>query len=197
MKNILYSLLALSLIFSACKKEEEENNNPVNNVTGCMDSIAANFNPSAVEDDGSCDYRVTGGKWIQVSESYDLQIIAWLDEDKTQFIDSMSFTDYVSNTDSMSIQQLKFFVDGNVKTYDNQGLITNEGTWVEDQEGTINHTITITDDDESMYFEVENVSKEGLYLKIELNEFEYESSDNIWIEYIGDQFFSFERNENK
>ena len=72
----------------------------------------------------SCDYRVTGGKWIQVSESYDLQIIAWLDEDKTQFIDSMSFTDYVSNTDSMSIQQLKFFVDGNVKTYDNQGLIT-------------------------------------------------------------------------
>ena len=51
MKNILYSLLALLLIFSACKKEEEENNNPVNNVTGCMDSIAANFNPSAVEDD--------------------------------------------------------------------------------------------------------------------------------------------------
>ena len=48
-----------------------------------------------------------------------------------------------------------------------------------------------------MYFEVENVSKEGLYLKIELNEFEYESSDDIWIEYIGDQFFSFERNENK
>ena len=43
------------------QKEEEENNNPVNNVTGCMDSIAANFNPSVVEDDGSCDYRVTGG----------------------------------------------------------------------------------------------------------------------------------------
>ena len=49
MKKIAYTLLAISIIFSACKKEE-----------GCTDPIAVNYNADAEEDDSSCVYCVDG-----------------------------------------------------------------------------------------------------------------------------------------
>ena len=45
MKKLLYVCLAVSFIFTACKKEE-----------GCTDAIATNYNPDAEENDGSCTY---------------------------------------------------------------------------------------------------------------------------------------------
>jgi len=48
MKNLIYALLAVSIIFSACKKEE-----------GCTDPTATNYNSDAKKDDGSCAY-ITG-----------------------------------------------------------------------------------------------------------------------------------------
>ena len=45
MKKILYILLTISIVFSACKKEE-----------GCTDPIAINYNADAEDDDGSCNY---------------------------------------------------------------------------------------------------------------------------------------------
>ena len=45
MKKLIYLFLAVSLVFTACKKEE-----------GCTDSIATNYNPDAEIDDGSCEY---------------------------------------------------------------------------------------------------------------------------------------------
>ena len=203
MKKILYTILLSTLIFSACKKEEEEDNNNNTTLSGCTDSIAFNYNANAVEEDNeSCDYRVTGGKWVQISESFDVHVTIWGDQNQTQFIDSTNVSEYESNIDSMSIQQLKFFTDGNVKKYDSQSTITDEGTWSEDQEGTLNHTITIIDviDGEQIIFNVNSISKESMYLSQDLNVFEYEEGDGdgdgAWIQYVGTQYFSLERDEN-
>jgi len=60
MKKILFPLLAVSIIFSACKKEE-----------GCTDSTATNYNADAENDDGSCTYSIIG-TWNVVSMVYDI-----------------------------------------------------------------------------------------------------------------------------
>ena len=245
MKKIIYTFLAVSIVFAACKKEDEvitqtvlngctdENANNFNTnatnddgsciyagcmdsnatnynslatiedssctypiVSGCMDSIAFNYNLLATIDDRSCDYRVTGGKWIQFSESIDVTLIVWADENQTQFIDSMSISEYESDTDSMSIQQLKFFIDGNIKTYDTQATVTHEGTWTEYQEGTLSHSITIIDalDGEQIIFNVDNVNEEEMYLNQDLDGFE--EDDGVWLEFQGKQYFSFDRDKN-
>jgi len=56
MKNIIYTLIAVAILFSGCKKE------------GCMDSTATNYNPDAEKDDGSC---YTLGCMDSVATNYD------------------------------------------------------------------------------------------------------------------------------
>ncbi len=58
MKKLLYPLLAVSIIFTACKIEEE----------GCSDSTAINYNPGIeyYYDDGSCCYDID-----YVNDTYD------------------------------------------------------------------------------------------------------------------------------
>jgi len=61
MKKIIYFFLTVSLIFSSCKKEEDEVVTPTV-ITGCMDSDAANYMPSATVNSG-CLYDITGAVW--------------------------------------------------------------------------------------------------------------------------------------
>ena len=69
MKKLLYSLLAVSIIFAACSKGEDEVVVPTA-INGCTDSLATNYNSLATVDDGSCTYTpvtydgLTGGVWI-------------------------------------------------------------------------------------------------------------------------------------
>ena len=66
MKKLLYTLLAVSIIFSAC---EEEDTAPTISaptiVNGCTDTNATNYNSSATNDDGSCIYPTVSivGYW--------------------------------------------------------------------------------------------------------------------------------------
>ena len=55
MKKLLYTFLAVGIIFSNCKKEDDKpnNNDPVQ---GCTDANANNYNVEATIDDGSCQY---------------------------------------------------------------------------------------------------------------------------------------------
>jgi hypothetical protein len=45
MKKVLYTLLAVSIIFSACKKEDEVVT--PTEINGCTDSTATNYNSTA------------------------------------------------------------------------------------------------------------------------------------------------------
>ena len=45
MKKVLYTLLAVSIVFAACKKEDEAVTPTV--LSGCMDAIATNYDATA------------------------------------------------------------------------------------------------------------------------------------------------------
>ena len=59
MKKLLYTFLAVSIIFAACKKEDDTQVAVVA-VNGCMDATATNYNSLATNDDGSCTYSIVG-----------------------------------------------------------------------------------------------------------------------------------------
>lgn len=64
MRKILFALLAVVLVQSACKKEE-----------GCTDKTATNFNSEAEEDDGGCTFEKTNkekivGDWDEIENYY-------------------------------------------------------------------------------------------------------------------------------
>ena len=71
MKKVLYTLLAVSIIFAACKKEDEAIVPIV--ISGCMDAIATNYDATVTSDDGSCIYSIVG-TWTPTSAAVNYNV---------------------------------------------------------------------------------------------------------------------------
>ena len=139
MKKLLYLFLAVSFIFTACKKEE-----------GCTDAIATNYNADAEENDGSCIYSIVGG-WDCTTMTIDSTInFSYMGIT----IDSLSS----SGSSSMTAAEAEFYglnfvggpTSGNVYVYEEPTTITDTSTWaivgdslvIDEDEITFKHMVT-------------------------------------------------------
>lgn len=93
MKHFLYLLFALSAVLVSCNPDEDDNELP-----GCIDSDAVNFNPDATIDDGSCIYGPCEGEDVLTYDSYtyDLVVIG----EQCWFAENLR-TEYYANGDAI------------------------------------------------------------------------------------------------
>ena len=127
MKKIIYLVLAVSFIFTACKKEE-----------GCIDPIATNYNGDAEEDDGSCIFGIVG-VWTPYEVTVEANVIVTIAGATIQSFD----TSYTQTA-------LEAGIEGNIE-FTNSGTIitTNEmGALETDNYTTSGNTVTITNSDD-------------------------------------------------
>jgi hypothetical protein len=136
MKKVLYTLLAVSIVFAACKKEDEAVAPTV--LSGCMDAIATNYDATATSDDGSCVFGIVGGAWITDIEEISMDVQVSMGG---MVIMDTTLTETENNPDSMERASSKFWINGEWDEWDSNNNLTDSGTWV--QSGT---TVTITTD---------------------------------------------------
>jgi len=91
MKKLLYLLICLPLIFSSCKKED----NSPGSILGCIDPLAANYNPTATQDNASCLYSLVA---IWSVDDYILDGTSLFSSSLSLYITSMASTFYDDNT---------------------------------------------------------------------------------------------------
>jgi len=131
MKKTLYLFLAVSLIFTACKKEE-----------GCTDPIATNYNADAEEDDNSCTYGIVG-VWtpISVSGTSSMTVVV-LGETVDSFDTTFTMTAAEADMDG----DVEFTADGNMYIDGDTNSYTYSGNvlTVTDDEGTKTRSCTVT-----------------------------------------------------
>ena len=126
MNKVLYTLLAVSIIFAACKKED---------VDGCMDTTATNYNEIATVDDGSCILGIVG-VWTPTSASGTQSMSVTV---MGQIVDSFDTTFTMTSADpDWEFTDVEFTTDG--KMYND--LDTNSYTYS-------GNVLTITEDGES------------------------------------------------
>ena len=116
MKKLLYLFLAVSFIFTACKKEQ-----------GCIDPIATNYNADAEEDDGSCTYGIVG-VWKPTSVSGTSSMTATV---SGQIINSSDTTFTMTPTDEGwdFPTAIEFTTDGKMLVTENGDTETNSYTY--------------------------------------------------------------------
>lgn len=127
MKKIIYLVLAVSFLFTACKKEE-----------GCTDPIATNYNGDAEDDDGSCTFGIVG-VWTPYEVTVEANVTVTFAGATIQSFD----TSYTQTA-------LEAGIEGNIE-FTNSGTIitTNDmGALETDNYTTSGNTITITNSDD-------------------------------------------------
>jgi len=175
MKKLLYTLLAVTLVFSACKKEEEDAIATPTVLSGCTDAIATNYDATATSDDGSCTFGIVGGAWITDTEEMTMHAIVSMGG--MVFMDT-TLTEIETNQDSMETVIQKFFNNGDFNAWDNNNNLVDNGTWV--QSGT---TVTVTTDT-AIVGEIISVTKTNLVHTVEGNETFTEDGADYDIDYV-------------
>ena len=172
---MFYVLLAVSIVFSACKKEEEDTIAATTVLSGCTDAIATNYDATAISDDGSCTFGIVGGAWITDTEEMTMHAIVSMGG--MVFMDT-TLTEIETNQDSMETVIQKFFNNGVFNAWDINNNLVDNGTWV--QSGT---TVTVTTDT-AIVGEIISVTKTNLVHTVEGNETFTEDGADYDIDYV-------------
>jgi hypothetical protein len=168
MKKLIYTLLAITLVVSACKKEDEDTAPTNTTVSGCTDNTALNYNALATVDDGSCDYsNIVSGCMDTAAINYNALATvddgtcdygpnsvlgtSWImerltiDGSATTVINGVSNTTPIAQvlTSNLPMSPLHFYSDGTFTTASN----TN-GTWSVDNTSL---TMTANNETEELY----------------------------------------------
>ena len=173
MKKLIYTFLAVSIIFAACKKEDEAVAPTV--INGCMDAIATNYNASATSDNGTCAYGIVGGAWITDTEEMNMHAVVSMGG---MVIMDTTLTEIETNQDSMETVIQKFWDNGDFNAWNNNNNLVDNGTWV--QSGT---TVTVTTDT-VIVGEILSVTKTNLVHEVIGNESFTEDGIDYVIDYV-------------
>jgi len=182
---MFYVLLAVSIVFSACKKEEEDTIAATTVLSGCTDAIATNYDATATSDDGSCTFGIVGGAWITDTEEMTMHAIVSMGG--MVFMDT-TLTEIETNQDSMETVIQKFFNNGDFNAWDNNNNLVDNGTWV--QSGA---NVTVTTDT-VIVGEIISVTKTNLVHTVEGNETFTEDGADYDIDFTFTAYHT--RNEN-
>ena len=161
MKKFIYLFLAITVIFSSCKKEE-----------GCTDSLATNFNIDAENDDGSCIFGITGGSWI--TQSIETTGSMTVSLGGFPLLDS-TLNIIETNPDSLEPYKLTFTDNGLYTEYDNLDNVTEGGTW-----SVLGDQLTINTPDTTFLMVIESIDRENAVLSMDF--IESSSDDGVTID---------------